>query len=166
MNKIEFKKAFNKTISLFGFKKKGSLFYLSGNKNVICVLELQHSNYGAYYYINCGMYLEDHYEKGATPSIGDCEIHTSRIKIKYREETPISGPKNTDAFYYEFLTYEELAAALESFYQYAIKPAIGEGLDYILNNLVTWENDKKTGGIYTANLRWICGQQKQENSYG
>ena len=39
MNKIEFKKAFNKTISLFGFKKKGSLFYLSGNNNgVFCIL--------------------------------------------------------------------------------------------------------------------------------
>ena len=160
MDKKEFKKIVAQILMSYGFRKQGSDFRLSYGKNITCVMGLQHSNYGAYYYINCGMYLEDHYEKGATPSIGDCEIHTSRIKIKYREETPISGPKNTDAIYYEFLTYEELAAALESFYQYAIKPAIGEGLDYILNNLVTWENDKKTGGIYTANLRWICGQAK------
>ena len=154
MDKKEFKKIVTQILMSYGFRKQGSDFRLSYGKNITCVMGLQHSNYGAYYYINCGMFLEDHHRE-KTPKVESCEISLSRVRFNYKDRVEIDGPKYTDALYYDYISFDELKTTLDNYYNSFVQPAVERGFPYILENLVQWENGKRIGGIYDANLYWI-----------
>jgi hypothetical protein len=94
MQKKDLIKSLDDFIKTYGFKKKGSDWYLSTDE-IIKIISLQKSSYGNYYYLNYGFQikelLEKHPDKHISYGLGSLnEIENERIKMLLNLEEDVS----------------------------------------------------------------------------
>lgn len=132
MEKLEFKKFCYHQFKKHGFQKIKNRYYLKGKDNIICVLELQKSDYGSYYYINYDYYINP----PVAPEMLSSYISDliGRILIFSKNDYAVIGA----AIEYEKYTEEELIADFDDYFNKVIIPPIKIGKTILVKYLNTF----------------------------
>ena len=75
MESVQFKKVVDKELKSQGFIKKGNSWYSSTNECIV-LLNLQHSNFSSFYYINLCSFLRKRNYDEKYPKETECHIRT------------------------------------------------------------------------------------------
>ena len=142
MNKKQFKDFCKKEFELRGFKKIKKTFYLVG-KDLLCGIELQHSNYSNSYYINFYFFLGKFDDTNNYPVCYDLDVQ-GRIVAMSKTQTINGKHFLTSAIEYEEYTEEELRPYFNKEFDERILPPVYQGKKYVLENL---------GRLYFLTLR-------------
>ncbi len=136
MTKDEFKAFCDEYFKEKGFKKTKKTYYLLGDQDVLGSIDLQKSNYGDTYYVNCCFYIGDF--SGIVPSKYpihyDHDIY-KRIPVMSKKQT-INGKRfETCAIEYEEYTPEELLPFFDHAFETWFFPPLREGKKYFLAHI-------------------------------
>lgn len=137
MTKQEFKRFCDTEFKKRGFIKKSNAYYLAG-KDLLCVIDLQKSNYGEEYYINYSYFLGEYRIVDDYPKpIGYplCDIF-DRISVMSKTQTTDGGKHYmTGQIEYEYYTEDELRLFFDKAFDDVILPPVHQGKKYILDHL-------------------------------
>ena len=137
------------------FIKKGNNFYLSGVQNIICQVNLQRGQFGAYYYINCDFYLiSNHVSHDWTKEHPDAHVKRMRVLSKGSRVDKEGNHYLTDCIEYEEYSAEEFALVLREFIETIILPPVREGIEYMKNHVYRIAEDGSRTGYYFGQAVW------------
>ena len=129
MTKQEFKEFCQAKFFKRGFKKKKKMYYLEGTE-VLCGIELQKSNYGACYYVNCHFFIGNYDCPACYPTSYESDI-CRRIAVLSKDT--INGQHFMDALIeYEKYDVNELKPYFERAFDDFILPPVLEGVSVFL----------------------------------
>ena len=115
-----------------GFKKRKSMYYLNGEKDVLCGIWLKKSNFGPEYVVMYYFYVGSFASPKEYPGRFDFDL-TGYIevmsKITYKGEYFLTG-----GISYEQYTEQELIPYFENAFNKFILPPVQEGKTYLLMN--------------------------------
>ena len=139
----------------YKFIKKGNNYFLSGNQNILCRVNLQRGQFGEYYYINCDFYLIDkHASHDWAHEYPDAHTHRMRILSKGSCVDREGNHYLTDSIEYEEYSKEEFAIVLKEFVEMIILPPVSEGIDYMKKHVYEIAEDGSETGYYFGPAVW------------
>ena len=86
MKKEEFVRLVTKVAKECGFSKKGNNFYYDFGNDIVSVLGLQKSLYGAYYYVEYGYAILSLNPRAPYPKFSDLNVNFGRIMFPFNKE--------------------------------------------------------------------------------
>ncbi len=104
MTKEEFIKVISVQLKKHGFYKKSNHFYLNCENSFVCVIGLDKSNYGPYYYIEYGFAVSTINPKMPWPKFSELNINCGRWMVNGRKD-----------FVYETISAEQLKDCIEAY---------------------------------------------------
>ena len=133
MTKDEFKKLCWQLFKEYGFKKQKKDFVNDGCSNVYCTVDLQKSNYGEAFYINCWFGIKDDHFNDNGP------LHASdffnRVQV-----TSVSMHNNagncfeTQMILYEDYNVEQMTRYIKAAFEDWVMPPLQIGGEYVIEH--------------------------------
>lgn len=134
MTKQEFKTFCKEEFYKRGFKKVKNMYYLDGEEDILCGINLQKSNFGNLYYINVKFFIKGFNEKFPYPTCYDADI-SGRMSVMSKTETCQGKHFMTGQIEYEEYTPEELREYFEKDFESWILPAVKEGTSFLAKKI-------------------------------
>lgn len=130
MTKQEFKKFCKEQFFNRGFIKVKKMFYFDNDKDILCGIDLQKSNFGNTYYVNVYLFVKSFVEKDLYPTYLEADF-CGRIIVMSKKRTYQGGVFLSPQIEYEEYESEELGKYFQQNFEEWIMPAIEGGLEYI-----------------------------------
>lgn len=142
MDKQEFKDFCHREFTRRGFKKHKNMYYRKSEEHgLLCGLELQHSQFGRYYYINCDFFIGTFGEPKTYPTKYEYDLYRRPFLVLSRRtwngEHYITGEID-----YETYTEEELLPIFAEAFDKRIMPALLLGKKELRDHLDVWDTPK------------------------
>lgn len=134
MTKEEFKAFCKEEFYKRGFKKVKNMYYLDGEKDILCGIDLQKSNFGKVYYINVNFFIKGFNEKFPYPTCYDADID-GRMSVMSKTETYQGKTFMTSQIRYEEYTSTELREYFEKDFESWILPSVKEGTIFLAKKI-------------------------------
>lgn len=134
MTKQEFKTFCKEEFYKRGFKKVKNMYYLDGEKDILCGIDLQKSNFGNVYYINVNFFIKGFNEKVPYPTYYDADID-GRMSAMSKKATCQGKTFMTSQIEYEEYTSIELREYFEKDFESWILPAVKEGTSFLAKKI-------------------------------
>lgn len=133
MTKDEFKKLCWQIFKEYGFKKERRFFTNTGKANVVCFIDLQKSNYGEAYYINCRFGVKG--ILSGTDLANNPGDFFNRVRVMSVNAHHGAGKSTeTDMIYYEDYTAEQIIFCLKSALDDWVMPPLQVGGIFVVDH--------------------------------
>ncbi len=113
MTKAQFLKMTAEIFSLKGFSKKGNNFYFDFDNEFVGTFGLQHSNFGAYYYIEFGFSIKNLNPKMPTPKFNELNLNFGRVKFGFSDDSSAVLYESVEKDKYESIIRDKIVWFLE-----------------------------------------------------
>lgn len=133
MTKDDFKKLCWSIFKEYGFRKQKKYFYFEGNSNIECYIDLQKSDYGESFYINCSFCVKNYFAGSAFVLENIvCFNRIQVMSVSMRDDA--GGCFLTQMIVYKDYTDEEISRYLRQALDEWIMPPLAKGGAYIVEN--------------------------------
>ncbi len=128
MDTKEFREFCKREFYKRGFKKVKSMYYLDGDKDILCGIDLQRSRFCKGYYVNVGFFIKEMQPNLPYPPYEDCDIDQRLSAIS--KDTYEGERYLTPLIKIEKYGQGELQPYFDKAFEEWILPAVHEGTPY------------------------------------
>ncbi len=133
MTKDDFKKLCWSIFKEYGFRKQKKYFYFEGNSNIECYIDLQKSDYGDAFYINCSFGVKNYFA-GSGFAVNNI-VCFNRIQVmSIRMHNDAGDCIRTQMIFYEDYTDEQLSSYIKLALDEWVMPPLVKGGVYIVGH--------------------------------